>query len=159
MANGTNVNNLAASFTLSAGASAKVGSVDQVSGTTANNFTTSVTYVVKAEDGSIQNWTVTVSVAGSNAKAITAFSLAQQSGPAVIDTTTHTVAIQVANGTSLSSLVATFTLSAGASAKVGTVDQVNGSSVNDFTNPVTYVVKAEDGSTQNWTVTVTVAAS
>jgi len=50
---GTNVTSLAATFTTSAGVSSvKVGSLSQVSGTTANNFTNPVTYVVTAQDGS-----------------------------------------------------------------------------------------------------------
>ncbi|MEK8130304.1 GLUG motif-containing protein [Paenibacillus filicis] len=159
VAHGTSLNSLVSTFSVSAGASAKVGGVDQVSGTTANDFTAPVIYVVKAADGSMQNWTVTVSVAASSAKELTAFSFAEQTGAAVIDATTHTVTIEVAHGTSLNGLVSTFSVSAGASAKVGTVDQVSGTTANDFTAPVIYVVKAADGSTQNWTVTVSVAGS
>ncbi|MBB6734144.1 S-layer homology domain-containing protein [Cohnella zeiphila] len=161
VANGTDLSNLAAAFALSAGASAKVGTAAQVSGTTANDFTTPVTYIVTATDGSSQIWTVTVTVAAavSSAKDITAFSLAEQSAAAVIDATAHTVSIEVANGTDAGSLVAAFALSAGASAKVGAAAQVSGTTANDFTSPVTYEVTAEDGSSQNWTVTVTVAKS
>jgi len=54
-----------------------------------------------------------------------------------------------------SSLVASFTLSSGATAQVGGVDQVSGTTANDFSNPVTYIVTAEDGTTTaDWTVTV-----
>jgi len=162
VANGTDASNMVATFALSADASAKVGTVDQVSGNTVNDFTNSVTYVVKAENSTTQNWTVNVSVAAataSSAKAVTAFSFAEQTGPATIDTTAHTITIEVANGTDASSLVATFALSADASAKVGTVDQVSGTTENDFTDPVVYTVEAEDGSTQDWTVTVSVAKS
>ncbi|GGD88803.1 S-layer homology domain-containing protein [Paenibacillus nasutitermitis] len=159
VANGTAVNSLVAAFTLSSGATAKVGTVGQVSGVTTNDFTSPFIYEVTAADGSTQNWTVTVTVAASNAKAITSFSLAEQAGPAVIDPAAHTVAIEVANGTAVNSLVAAFTLSAGATAKVGHVGQVSGVTTNDFTSPVIYEVTAADGSTQNWTVTVTVSVS
>ncbi|NBD25663.1 S-layer homology domain-containing protein [Paenibacillus glycinis] len=157
--NGTDVGSLAATFTLSVDATAKVGTVDQVSGVTANNFTNPVTYTVKAADGSMQSWIVTVTVAASSAKAITAFSLAAQTGPATIDGAAHTVRVEVENGTDVGSLPATFTLSVGATTKVGTVDQVSGVTANDFTNPVSYIVTAADGSTQSWTVTVTIAPS
>jgi len=50
--------------------------------------------------------------------------------------------------------VATFATT-GASVKVGTTTQVSGSTANDFTNPVTYIVTAADASTVNYTVTVT----
>ncbi|UKS24997.1 S-layer homology domain-containing protein [Paenibacillus sp. HWE-109] len=156
---GASVNNLVATFVLSAEATVKVGTIDQASGTTVNDFTNPVTYVVKAENGTVQNWKVTVTVAVGTENEITAFSLTQQTGQAVIDATDHTVAIQVANGTSLTNLKAVFTLSAGATAKVGTTDQVSGTTANNFTNPVVYVVKAQNGITQNWTVTVTAAFS
>ncbi len=76
-------------------------------------------------------------------------------GEAIIDATNHTVAVEIIDGTSPSALVATFNLSIGASAKVGTTVQVSGTTANDFTSPVTYVVTAEDASSQNWVVTVT----
>ena len=65
--------------------------------------------------------------------------------------------MEVAYGTNLSNLVAAFTLSTGASATVGGMPQVSGSTANEFTNPITYVVTSSDESTRNWTVTVTVA--
>ncbi|MCD9026426.1 GLUG motif-containing protein [Cohnella silvisoli] len=158
VAHGTNLSNLIATFVLSAGASAKVGSINQTSGTTPNDFSSPVTYTVTAANGTTQDWKVTVTVAASSAKDITAFSLAAQTGAATIDATAHTVAIEVAHGTNLSNLIATFALSAGATAKVGSINQASGTTPNNFTNLVTYVVTAANGvSTQNWTVTVTVA--
>jgi len=56
---GTNVTGLVGVFT-STGAQVKVGSTVQVSGTTANDFTNSVTYTVVAEDTSTQDYVVTV---------------------------------------------------------------------------------------------------
>lgn len=56
---GTDVTALVATFTTT-GTSVKVGSTVQVSGTTANNFTNSVTYTVTAADASTQDYTVTV---------------------------------------------------------------------------------------------------
>jgi PKD repeat protein len=158
MIKGTSVSSLAASFTLSFGATAKVGTTPQVSDTTTNDFTSSVTYVVTAQDGfTVQDWTVTI-VPASNQTAITAFSLPGQTGNANIDTTTHTIDITMPYRTNISFLVATFTLSPSASAKVGTTAQVSGTTINDFTSPVTYVVTAQDGiTTQNWTVSVTIA--
>ncbi|RKP46265.1 hypothetical protein D7Z26_24605 [Cohnella endophytica] len=159
VAYGTNVTSLKAAFSLSAGASAMVDSVVQASGTTANDFTAPVTYALTAENGSTQNWTVAVTVAASSASEITAFSFTEQTGAATIDAIAHTVAIKVAYSPNVRNLVAKFNLSAGASVKVGTVDQVTGVSANDFTRPVVYIVKAANGSTQKWTVTVTVAAN
>ncbi len=82
---------------------------------------------------------------------ILTFTLAAQTGTATINATNHTVTIEVAYGTSLTSLSPTITLSYGA-----TIDPTSGTARN-FTSPVTYTVTAEDGTTtQEWTVTVTV---
>jgi Protein of unknown function (DUF1566). len=59
---GTNVTALVATFTTT-GASVKVGSTVQISGTTANNFTAPVAYTVTAADDTTVIYTVTVTVA------------------------------------------------------------------------------------------------
>jgi hypothetical protein len=83
------------------------------------------------------------------------FGLPPQTGAASIDETNHTVDVEVEAGTDLTNLVATFTLSDGATAEIGGVPQVNGITVNDFSSPVTYTVTAEDGtSSQDWVITV-----
>lgn len=81
------------------------------------------------------------------------FVLAEQTGAATIDTENGTVAIEVANGTTVTALEPTITLSPEA-----TVSPLSGAAT-DFTNPVDYTVTAQDGSTtQVYTVTVTVAS-
>ncbi|MEW5847126.1 MAG: DUF5018 domain-containing protein [Bacteroidota bacterium] len=154
----TDITNLVATFTLSDGATAKVGGVDQISGTTANDFTNPVTYTVTAQDGTTtQDWTVTITKAAEpNHEAnITAYSINGVDG--IINDGAHTISVTLPYGTDVTALVATFTLSTNATAKVGGVDQVSGTTANDFTNPVTYTVTAEDGIiTQDWTVTVIV---
>ncbi|MBN2668299.1 MAG: T9SS type A sorting domain-containing protein [Bacteroidales bacterium] len=81
-----------------------------------------------------------------------------ETGPATIDATAHTIDIEVAASTDLTTLVANYSLSPGASADIlGTV-QTSGTTVNNFSAPVTYTVTAEDGTTtQDWTVTVSQA--
>jgi hypothetical protein len=59
--NTTSVTQLVATFTTT-GTSVKVGSTIQVSGTTANDFTSPVVYTVTAADATTQNYTVTVTV-------------------------------------------------------------------------------------------------
>ncbi|REK75587.1 cadherin-like beta sandwich domain-containing protein [Paenibacillus paeoniae] len=154
---GTNRSALIASFTHSEQATVTVGAAVQISGTTPNNFNTPVIYTVTAEDGSTKAYTVTVHVGPSSEKAITAYSLAEQTDAAVIDSAAHTVSINVASGTDLRGLITTFSLSEDASAKVGTANQSSGVTANDFTNPVIYTVTAADGSVQSWTVHVQVA--
>lgn len=87
------------------------------------------------------------------------FTLPEQTGAATINTTNHTVAIEVENGTTVTALVASFLASAGAVVDVSDTVQVTGITANDFTSPVVYTITAEDGTTeQDWTVTVTVAS-
>jgi len=156
---GTDVTALVSTFTLSTGAIAKVGNTTQVSGTTVNDFTNPVTYIIVGEDGATTlDWTVTVTTAPNTETDITAFSLTEQTEPATINATNHTVDIEVVFGTNVTAMVSTFTLSTGATAKVGTTAQVSGTTANDFTSPVTYSITAEDGTTaKDWIVTITVA--
>jgi formylglycine-generating enzyme required for sulfatase activity len=155
----TSVTALVATFTTT-GASVKVGSTIQVSGTTANNFTSPVVYTVTAADATTQDYTVTVTVALlgslSSAKAIRAFSLAGVVG--TINETGKTIAVTMPFGTPVTNLVATFTTT-GASVKVGSTIQVSGTTANNFTSPVVYTVTAADATTRNYTVTVTIEAA
>lgn len=91
---------------------------------------------------------------------ILTFSFAEQTGPAVIDNFNHTVNIEVSHTATLSNLTASFTLSGGASAFITGVLQQSGITVNNFTNPITYTIKAENGiDEQNWNVSVIKAPS
>ncbi|UCG28612.1 MAG: T9SS type A sorting domain-containing protein [Bacteroidales bacterium] len=83
------------------------------------------------------------------------FSIPGQTVPSVIDTIEHTVSVTVPEGTGLTGLTASFTLSPGASATILSIPQVSGISTNDFTNPITYKITGGDGTTQDWVVTVT----
>ena len=152
---GTDVTAMVATFTTT-GASVKVGSTVQISGTTANNFTSPVVYTVTAADATTQDYTVTVTVAASSAKAITAFSIGGVIG--TINETGKTIAVTMPSGTSVTALVATFTTT-GANVKVGSTVQVSGTTAHNFTAPVVYTVSAVDATTQDYTVTVTVALS
>lgn len=143
---------LVATFTTSSGVTVEVGDTEQVSGTTANDFSTPVTYVVTAENGDEKEYTVTVIIAANDANDILTFELAEQTGPATINDTTHTVDIEVANGTSLAALTPTITVSPEA-----TIVPESGTE-QDFTSPVIYIVTAENGEEQEWTVTVSEAA-
>jgi capsid protein len=155
---GTNVNALVATFSTT-GASVGVGGNPQTSGVTKNNFTTQVVYMVTAADGSQQSYTVSVAIAPSPAKDITSFAFltVDNSGlPAnVTATITGTaIAATVPSGTDLTALIATFT-STGASVSVSGALQASGITPNDFAAPVDYHVTAADGSTQDYTVTIT----
>ncbi len=153
---GTNVTALVATFATT-GVSVKVGSTVQVSGTTPNDYTNPVSYVETAADNSTATYTVTVTVASSSAKAITAFSFTSPAATGTINETAKTISVTVPFGTNVTALVATFATT-GVSVKVGSTVQVSGTTPNDYTNPVSYVVTAADSSTATYTVTVIVAS-
>ena len=76
------------------------------------------------------------------------FTLAEETGPAMIDCSGATVHSEVGYGTVLSDLSPTITFSAGAGFSP------NFTLPTDYTNPVTIPVEAEDGSIKNWTINV-----
>jgi len=76
---------------------------------------------------------------------------------AMVDSTNHTVTVELPAGTDVTNLTPTFTLSEGAVAAIGSQEQTSGATANDFTAPLVYQVTAENGDVQGWTVTVTVA--
>ncbi len=151
--NGTDLATLTPEFTLSSGATATIGAVDQVSGVTVVNFTAPVVYTVEAESGTTKDWTVTITEAAISTQAeILSFSLVEQIGPATIDSEAGTIEITVAPNTEVTALVPTIEISLGA-----TISPESGVA-QDFTSAVVYTVTAQDGTTTRaWTVTVTVS--
>jgi lysophospholipase L1-like esterase len=106
--------------------------------------------------------TATIAVTGtsitiSTAKAITAYSITSPNVTGIINETAKTITVLLPNGTSLNPLVANFTLSSKATAKVNATAQVSGTTPNDFTSSVVYTITAEDLSTVDYTVTATLA--
>lgn len=88
-------------------------------------------------------------------KDIVAYEVPGQIADATLDAAAGTIAITVEHGTDLTDIIASFTLSPGASAKVGSVPQVSGTTSNSYGSPITYTVTAEDGSSKTWIVTIT----
>jgi hypothetical protein len=156
---GTNVTALVASFA-STGTGVAVGAAAQTSGTTANDFTAPVVYVVTAADASTASYTVTVTVAAASAKAITAYSFAGYAGaPGVIDEAAKTIAVTLPFGSDVTALVAQFVSTGQGALTVSGVSQVNGVTQNNFLSAKNYVVTAADATTATYTVTVTVASA
>jgi hypothetical protein len=117
---------------------------------TAQNFTNPVAYTVTAEDGTTQEYVVTITVDESIEKKITEFKFAGFS-PEIIGTITETdqkISAMVPNGTDVTALVPTIKISEAAS-----ISPASGVARN-FTDPVTYTVTAEDGSVQSYLVTI-----
>jgi hypothetical protein len=148
----TDVTELVATYTTN-GHSVKVGTTEQTSSETSNDFTNPVIYTVTADDHSTQDYVVTVTLAPSPLKSITSFSLDESAG--TINETDKTIAVNLPAGTDVTALIATFTTT-GVSVKVGETFQASGQTTNDFTNPVVYTVTAADSTTKDYAVTVTV---
>jgi hypothetical protein len=148
--NDTDRANLTPTFTLSEGATASPASG------VAGDFTDKVTVTVTAEDGSSQAWEVDVQEAtlvDSSEKDILTFSFPEQTAAADIDNLAHNVKIEVISGTNRAKLTPTFTLSNGATAA-----PVSGTE-GDYISQAIIKVTAENGSTQDWEVDVTVGQS
>ncbi len=82
---------------------------------------------------------------------ILTFVLTEQTGDAIISTENHTVNIEVVNGTNLTALTPTITISENATINPDTETE------QDFSNPFEYTVTSENLDEQIWTVTVNVA--
>ena len=126
-------------------------------------ITTGDFFVIKvtAADGTVNYTRVNVTV-NSNVASFSAFNFSQLT-PSVIgtvDNTLNTVQLVVPVGTTVTNLVAVFTFSEGASVSVGGTAQISGTTSNNFSSPVTYLVTSQDSSTvRSYTVTVTIASS
>jgi len=103
--------------------------------------------------GNISAESVAILTVLSSAKDITSFIFTSPAVTGTIDNTAHTVALTVPYGTNITAIAPTIAVSANAA-----VSPLTGAAQN-FTNPVIYTVTAEDSTTQNYTVTVTVAAA
>ncbi|MFH1319798.1 MAG: S8 family serine peptidase [Bacteroidota bacterium] len=141
----TNVTALVPTISLSG------GTVSPLSGI-ANNFTTPQTYIVTAENGSTQTYTIIVTIATSSAKDIISFNFAglDPISTGVINGTN--ISLSVRSGTDVTTLLPTITITGASISPLSGVAQ-------DFTDPVIYTVTAADSSTQDYTVTVTVVAN
>ncbi len=106
--------------------------------------------------GSVSNpFLISAGGLSSEAKILT-FSVPTQVGESII--TGNTISLEIPWNGDLSSLAATFTLSEGAKAYVGGVEQVSGVTVNNFSNPVEYTVQSADYSfSTTYEITISLA--
>jgi len=118
----------------------------------AQDFSVPLHYIVTASDGSQQDYLVAANVAASSAKSISSFTFETPVATGAIAESGHRIVLTVPYGTKLSSLTPTITIT-GAS-----ITPASGQSQN-FSDPVTYTVRASDGSAQEYLVSVTVAAN
>ena len=142
---GTDVTTLVATFVISNLASALIGVTPQVSGTTANDFTSPVEYIITAEDLTTQVYTVTVSItAASTSKRILGYKV--DDFASIVNEATKSVLLPVTEGYDVSSITPEITISEFASIIPASESNV------DLSNSVIYTVTAQDGSTQIYIV-------
>jgi len=87
-------------------------------------------------------------------KELLSFGLGTPSASGIFRQPGNHVIVPVPHGTDISALIATFTVSAGATVTVGSTVQVTGKTSNDFSHPLTYVVTAPNLSRKEFTITV-----
>jgi Zn-dependent metalloprotease len=95
----------------------------------------------------------------SSIKEITAFQFGGLTAPAVGTINATTIQVVVPPSADLGNLIAYFAHSPQSKVTIGNTEQISGVTKNDFSKPVTYTVKAQDGTTKNYTVTVTKGVS
>jgi len=119
------------------------------------------TVTVKATNtaSGVTGTTVVTIIQKSSEKAITSFGIKTPAAVGVINETEKTIRVVVPRGTNSSELVATFTSSAASTVAIGETSQVSETTVNNFKDPVDYIVTAQDYTTQKYTVTVIVSSA
>jgi hypothetical protein len=149
----TNYTNLRAQFEISSEkAVVTVNGVVQVSGSSKNDFTDPVEYVVAAEDESTNTYTVIV----EEEMGFLSFGFEHLVPPVYASISGYDLTVKVLQGTPIDSLIASFvTTSHNPTVKIGDVVQTSGVTLNDFTHPVTYKLETVDKSV-NYTIIVTV---
>ncbi|MBP7094877.1 MAG: hypothetical protein KBC36_02180 [Spirochaetia bacterium] len=160
----TNVGALVASFELAAGATLKVGAVEQISGETANDFSAPVTYTVVAEDGSTSTFDVSVLVGTMEITDViitgAALLSAGEADVVIDDTVTPRTIVAHIPGHAASEIGALkldFTHT-GLGITVDTVAHVDETSTYDFTDsattPLVFTLNGQPGVSETYNVTV-----
>jgi hypothetical protein len=99
--------------------------------------------------------TINVSTAACISQAsIISYSVVNQLGTSVIDPVSRTVKVIVDNNANLSALIPTFQISDLAKLRIGTNLQNSGVTSLNYTLPIVYNVTAQNGTIENWTVTI-----
>ncbi len=114
------------------------------------DFTNPISYTVKAEDGSTSIYTTKITRTKSSSQILKSFVFNGLS-PAIsatIDTTKYTISATLPVGTDLTKLVPTISISPLATISPST------DIAQDFSNPVTYIIKAENGSSTTYTAKI-----
>lgn len=152
---GINVSNLIADFVVSPGAELHIDGVKQLNSKTITSDYTNSFYVTVVSEDKLSQTNYTVSLNAKNAEAsLIAYSVANQVGASIIDPVLKTVKVFVNNNANLSTLTPVFQISDLATLRIGTYLQNSGLTVLNYSLPVVYNVMAQNGTIENWTVTI-----
>jgi hypothetical protein len=157
----SDLSNLVATFTSSPNSTVSVNGVSQVSGQTSTNFSTIRDFQVTAEDKTVVTYKVKVTKLLSEEAKILSFRFLknvnqflnrdikgfEKSGKKEI--VFHNPHLNKTE------LIADFTISPGATLKVGNTTQVSGTTSNNFSKSVVYTVIAENGNKEEFTISMT----
>ena len=147
---------VAPDFVLSPGAMVKVSGKMQKSGIAVNDFTTTLSYVVYAENRDVKRvWTVNVIHEKNKSCDFESFSVPGFTGDITIDREKKTILAELNENADLTQLQIEFQLSAGAKTYLGDTEQKGNTGYFDFTKTLRFRVIAEDGANNAiWTITI-----
>ena len=107
-------------------------------------------FIVDESLGMVSSPYIFMDVDGGND--ILSYDFPGKSTNSIIDISAKTVKVAIADSYDLSALVASFTLSTGASALVSTMQQESVETINDFSDTVKYVVTSSGGIEAIWSI-------
>ncbi len=148
IANGTGLTNLTSTFSHN-GIKALIGGIEQISGRTANNYSSPVLLNIQAFNNSTKQYTISVITGSPSSKEMKSFIL--NSSSATISGSNIFVSLPI--GTNVTNLAASFAHT-GKRVLVNGIEQLNGEKENDFTNSIKYTVVASDNSSQDYNVII-----
>lgn len=126
----------------------------------------SITVLLVAGTNCTKKDSVAPSLAKSSDAKMLSFDFKVSSNPSlpqdftgVINESAKTISVTLPSLTPVNNLIASFSFSPKATVKIGSTTQQSGNTANDFNNPISYTVVAEDGTQQTYSVSVTVPKS
>ena len=149
---GLNVSNVKPVFTVSEFASAYICNTIQYSKTTAADLTGGVTYTIKAQNESSQGYNIILNEIPTEMTALAVSSLNPVKTGEIDNTKTITVTVY--DGTDVSKVIPTFTVSKFAKVYIGTKEIISGVTEVDFSEAVTLKVKVSNDIFVDYTVNV-----
>lgn len=157
---GLDLSNLIATFTHS-GKEVYVGSVRQVSGQSANDFTKQTTYAIVSKNGTKNLYQTEIQKIDDSGNIFLLFGFLKENNDFLLKDYTADITdgkLEISLPATAKSLAASFRTNA-KEVLVNGVPQTDGSTVNDFSKPITYTLVSAQGVKKNYSVSVTWTSS